>query len=365
MSSLGGNQNVTAVDPYAAAGAQMQVNQQMYDQLAAYNRVNQVGPYTGVYWGKDANGNWIQSTQWNPDYKAAQDAQLGAQTLGGQAAQAAGQQVLGMLGGGSWNPQIGQFVLNQNIPSMVDQLNPNYTQTGLDLSSEVGIPGAKDLTAGRDQVVNALYGQATSRLDPQWQKQQDAFETKLANQGITATSNPTAYSAAMQEFGKQRTDAYNTAMNSAIGAGGAEQTRQIQSALDIRNQQLGQALQQGQFYNQGMAQNWQQRLQAGQFTNAARAQRYGELSDQEKQTFAEQQAIRNQSLNEYNLLMGRASGMPSGALPSYSSGSAGSTPDMGGLMNQNYQQQLAQQNASNAGLGGMLQGGMSMLPFLL
>lgn len=65
----------------------------------------------------------------------------------------------------------------------------------------------------RNQAINASYGQATSRLDPQWDRRMDAQRTQLLNQGFDPTSE--GYKSAMQDLGFQRNDAYGSAMNNA------------------------------------------------------------------------------------------------------------------------------------------------------
>jgi hypothetical protein len=71
----------------------------------------------------------------------------------------------------------------------------------------------------RDQAIGAAYGQATSRLDPQWDKRQEALRTQLLNQGLDPSSE--AGRESMHESDLSRNDAYTSAMNSAIGQGQA------------------------------------------------------------------------------------------------------------------------------------------------
>lgn len=69
----------------------------------------------------------------------------------------------------------------------------------------------------RDQAINASYGQATSRLDPQWQQRESQMRSQLMNQGLDPTSE--AFQTEMGNLGRSRNDAYGSAMNSAIGQG--------------------------------------------------------------------------------------------------------------------------------------------------
>lgn len=93
----------------------------------------------------------------------------------------------------------------------------------------------------RDQAINAAYGQASSRLDPQWSSRATALESQLANKGLTPGGE--AYSAAQRDFNLGRNDAYTSAMNSAIGQGTAAGNAIFQQGIQARQQpmqQLGQ-----------------------------------------------------------------------------------------------------------------------------
>ena len=77
--------------------------------------------------------------------------------------------------------------------------------------------------AARQQTIDSLYGQFTSRLDPRFQQDQTALETQLQNQGLSTGSE--AYNQAMESFGRTKNDAYTSAQNQAVVGGGAEQSR--------------------------------------------------------------------------------------------------------------------------------------------
>ena len=76
-------------------------------------------------------------------------------------------------------------------------------------------------SAAREQAINAAYGQATSRLNPMFDQRQEQLQSQLAQQGLDP--NSAAYRNAMAEFDRSRNDAYQGAMNSAIGQGTAAQ----------------------------------------------------------------------------------------------------------------------------------------------
>jgi hypothetical protein len=93
--------------------------------------------------------------------------------------------------------------------------------TPLNYDGAPAAPGAD--SAARQQVIDSLYQQQTSRLDPRFAGELVQKETQLANSGITRGS--AAFSASMDDFYRGRNDAYQGAQNAAIQAGGAEQSR--------------------------------------------------------------------------------------------------------------------------------------------
>ena len=96
--------------------------------------------------------------------------------------------------------------------------------------------------AARDSAINAAYGQAASRLNPQWQQREEAQRTQLLNQGLTPGT--AAYQQAMGNLGQQRNDAYNSAMNSAIGQGTAAGDSAFRNNMMARQQSIAEALRQ-------------------------------------------------------------------------------------------------------------------------
>ena len=203
-----------------AANAQAQLSNQAIQQQNVANRPNQTGPFSSSQWTQGPNGQWSQTVG-----------------LNGPLGQAAS----------GWENQFAQQA-GQPLPS-----------------------GQQ----ARDQAINAAYGQATSRLDPQFSQMQTSMEAKLANQGLTPGSQ--AYDAAMQNFGRERNDAYTSAMNSAIGQGTQAGNMIFQQGLEsaqLPTQQLG-ALQ-GLTQQPGFATSGQ--AQVPQLLSALAQQYGGELN---------------------------------------------------------------------------------------
>lgn len=117
------------------------------------------------------------------------------------------------------------------------------------------VPGTPDLPeaseAVRQQVINALYNQQSSFLDPRYQQAYGEQESRLANQGIVQGSE--AYQREIDNFNRQKALDYQQAMNSAIAGGGAEQSRLF--GLGAERYQLGQQGRQQSIQEQEFARN--------------------------------------------------------------------------------------------------------------
>lgn len=151
-----------------------------------------------------------------------------------------------------------------------------------------GLPPALDGAQAREQAINSAYGQASSRLDPQFAQQEEALKSQLAGQGLAPGSQ--AYNDALANFGRQKNDAYRGALSSAIGQGAqagnalfsqSQQARQnaMVEALRGRGQAFSelqglQGLTQQQGYNQAGRGETQQYLQAAEMQGAQDWQRY-------------------------------------------------------------------------------------------
>lgn len=109
----------------------------------------------------------------------------------------------------------------------------------LDLSR---LPDAPDGMAAREQAIDAAYGAATARLDPQWAQREEAQQTRLLNQGLAPGSE--AERNASRQLGEQRNDAYGQAMNSAIMQGNAAGQSVFNQGMASRQNALAEMLRQ-------------------------------------------------------------------------------------------------------------------------
>ncbi len=149
-------------DLVGAAREQANIANQGVREQTAANRPDQYGPFGSSQWSQGPDGQWTQNVSLAPGLAQ------GAQNLMGQI----GSQ--GPIGTG-------------------DQ--------------------------ARAQAIEAAYGQAASRLDPQWAQREAATRSMLANQGIDPGSE--AFSAEMGNLTRGRNDAYTSAMANAINQGTA------------------------------------------------------------------------------------------------------------------------------------------------
>lgn len=198
--------------PGKITSAQAAANEATARTQSKLNNVNQYTPYGQLVYTDLGNDRWRSDLILPPDAEAA--AARGMQISRGAAD-------LGY-------DQLGRIRSNLSTPFSYDGIANDPRQ----FNGE----------ADRQRVEDALYGRASSRLDPQWGQRETGLITDLENQGITRGSS--AWDQAMSNFGRDRNDAYASARQDAINAGGAEQSRLFgldqsarQSAIQERIQQ--------------------------------------------------------------------------------------------------------------------------------
>jgi hypothetical protein len=267
-------------------------------------------------------------------------------------------------------------------------------QTSVDLQRSVDwarAPTAFGRTAGTIQYdvptdFSAMGRQAQDaimeRLRPELEREQDALNTRLANQGLNAGA--TAYATEQGIQGGRANDARLAAVregfnleqqlyNQALAGGQFHNAAQAQD--------FGQQQARGQFAQAGIGQNNQSALNAGnfyntsalnagQFANAAQNQAYNQnasaatFNNQAVQQQLQQMlALRNQPLNEISALMsGGQVSLPQ--FQGYNPAQVQGTPigqyiyNTSGIEQQQYQQQQQNRNAMLAGLFGLGSAGL-------
>jgi hypothetical protein len=215
-----GSKAPAAPDFNAAAEQQAASSRDAVNQQTQANRPNQSNAFgTSVQWTRNPDGSWSQK-----------------QSFGGDIGTAAG-----------------------------------------NLESQIAANSGKALDDGtsvRQQAIDATYGQAASRLDPQWSQREAQTRSQLSAQGLDPGSE--AYDNAMGNFSRDRNDAYSSAQNSAIS--NANQAQALTFAQNLQAQEAPYS-QLGQLggYTQMPGFNAASQAQATQYLPAAMADYQGQL----------------------------------------------------------------------------------------
>lgn len=265
-SILGGGPDVP--DPYATAGAQGAENRSTALWNTGLNRPNINSPFGNLTWAQDATDptKWTGNFNFTPEFydlakNSSSQSSSGSNSSYNNSTSSTRPTPIDELMYGAYQgllPHMGaimsqpvkQFGPNfsfgdvtkatsEFLPSLggvqmfdlgssLDQVQRNSQQTGNVFSDQLnraaqtmanGLsydslgarPEANEAT--RRAVEDALYRQATSRLDPDWQNKSQALEAQLAAQGITQGSE--AYNREMDTFSRGRNDAYSQAQRAA------------------------------------------------------------------------------------------------------------------------------------------------------
>lgn len=248
------------------------------------NRPDQFTPFGNTQWQQDAQGNWTQTSTLNPESQRALDAQMGLM---------ADKSELAASLTGRMEDEFGAPLDYSGLPEWAGQLS----------SGEDARQAAED----------AIYGRSASRLDPQWEQRTSQKEAQLAARGLRPGDK--AYDQAMENLGRERTDAYQQAQFGSIMGGGQEATRE--QAMD---------------------------LTAGQFQNTGRQAQLVEMMQQ-----------RGMSLNEINaIISGQQVGMPS--MPGFNQAGFVGGADMTGAARDIYSADMDQFAADQAMMNSLMQG---------
>lgn len=232
------------------------------------------------------------------------------------------------------------------MPNRVTNIGNQDFASGIDYNQpiQMGV-GANDFSEDRRRVEEAL----SSRLEPQFVRDEDALRTRLSNQGITQGS--AAWGAEADAMNRARTDA----RMQAVLAGGNEQSRLF--GLDLAK---------GNFANQAQQQGYAQEMGQANLQNQAAQARIAEalsnagLANQGRGAEMDERAyLRQLPLNELNALRtGSQVNMPN--FGAYGQQQAvpganflGATQAQGQYDQNVYNQMVGAQNASTSGLYGL------------
>lgn len=289
------NKQPAAPDPAAVARAQ-----------AEANRISQFGPGGNLLFGKvGPGGQFIQDTGGAASFVEESPFQQEARQTGESAALQLAQ---------SLAPQAGNLQTASYAGLPENQFQIDWSKIGT-------VPTANDFSADAARVEQATFDRAMNLLRPQLDLQERRLNQSLADQGIPLGAE--AYVTEQGRFADERGRRLDDLALAAVQAGRDEQSRLFNQALTSRGTQLADQLQQM------------------------------SLTNQARQTgFGEQQAVRNQQLQELAALLGGAYN-PTPATAFVAPGMI----DVTGPINAAYQGQLAaaQQRAANqqALMGGL------------
>ena len=291
-------------DPAQTIAAQSASNEATARLQAGLNRPDVYGPGGSTTWTDLGNDRWRSDVTLSPASQALYDQQMG---IGG-----------GMLG-------LAEGAVGQ-LPTEAFTLEgaPAY-QSGIDYANLESIPGLGDFETSRQAAADAAFNRVMDRLNPQYDDQQRALETQLANEGFMRGSE--GYTRAMDEFSRRRGDMGIAAGYDAIQAGEAMRQGLFANAMQTRGQGIGE-----------------------------RVFDYNAANQARQQYLNEQLMQRNQQINELAAMLQGAPAIQGPAPMSGGQVTVQPTDVTGayGLAqaaNQNaYNQQMAQQSAAMGGL---------------
>lgn len=165
----------------------------LIDEQTKANRPNQEGPLGSLRYYKDpVTGYWTESRQYSPELQ------------------------------GLFNQRIGVV--------------------GEDISRA---PTDESFAGEGQRLENATYQRMMNLLNPNYQQQEAALKSELANKGIVEGSE--AYNNELDNFNRRRNESYNQAALEAVGAGRQEQSRLFTQGLQARQSDLSRR---SQLYNE-------------------------------------------------------------------------------------------------------------------
>lgn len=349
-----------APDPYATAAAQTASNKDTANYQQSLNQTNQITPYGSINYqqtGTAPNGAPLTTatTSLSQPVQNLVDSNLsnaqGMSDLGGRLQGAAGD----AIGGGT--PGAPQF---QNLTGL-QGLGGLQNLDGLQgLGGLQNLSGTQNLDLGPSALQAKIDAANRATLDPQWATLGKQNEQTLYDRGLAPGSE--GYTQGMNDFNNARNSAYNSMYVADQGQAAADLTAQNNSYntnLAAQNQSANANLSaQQQAYNTNLAAQ-----------NASYNTNYGAQQQANNQNAILQNASANQNAQSGFGNQLTAYNAPLNALSALQSGSQISQPGVGqtatgpqtsvagtniaGLIQSNYQNQLAQHNATMGGLFGL------------
>jgi hypothetical protein len=370
-----------APDPAVVAAAQTKSNLDTAKATATLNRTNQITPWGSQTYAPgtpDENGisQWTSTTTLAPAQQKLLDssnhisqsmADLGQNQIGNVASTINKPLDFAGLPGleqGALQGWVGGGAIQSGVAGV------GGIQRGVDMRGVPSLVGGDALAGAMKDAQSAAYAKQKAYLDPQWAQDQHDLENKLTQQGVMQNSD--AWNSATESQGRNKTFAYDQALQGSIGLGNAAQAQLYGQGLSSNQNAYGQALSNGNFANSAQAQQYGQNANDMAMANAAQAQKFGQgqqnanLNNQSQgQAFAQSGIARNQGLNELmtqqqnplNVLNALRTGAQMTA-PSF-----GATPqtnvagtDIAGINQQNFANQMGAYNSQVQSNNGAMSG---------
>lgn len=380
---MSGGSAPSSPDPVATANAQTQTNIATAGANASLGHTNQSTPFGNLTWTQngtnpDGTPNWSSQITLDP----TQQATLSQQFLNANSLQSGA--------GTAYTNTINQNAANgyntsgfAPIVSNVGNAQTGMAQQGSAQQAGVtgaqgwgiqsGLAGAGNLPQQFNNAQQTAFDQQMQYLAPQQADQQNQMQDQLRQQGITQDSNPAAYQHAMDQLNRNSTfqnqqafdSSYNNGLNSAntifnqsLGAGNFANAAQQQgfnqnswnagqsNNAALTNAQLGTTASMGnaQLGTQASMGNAQMANNMAQFngtlSNSANAQQYQNMF-----------GLNSAPINNYNALLTGTQVQT----PSFQQSQQGNmqAPNIMGLEQSNYQNQMANYNNQQTGMYGM------------
>ena len=315
-----------APDPYATAAAQSQQNKQSILDSARVNQINQQTPFGSVtYTGAIGSPNRTQVSTLSPDQQQLLDTRTSLANA-----------VAGNI------PTSGlDFSALPSLPTSSDV--PILPDAGVSFSTQL----PTNFDQARQDTTKAQFDLAKNLLQPGFDQATKQLDTRLINQGIPLNSE--AYNTAMGNLQRGQNETLTNAAYQAVGAGNQEQQNLFGQALSARAQEL-----------QAQGLSYDQALQQAQTELQAQGQQFGQGLAARQQGLNEATTAQTLPISQLaSILSGAQVQTPTPYTPAQYQQSA---PDITSLINQQYQNQAANQQANNSGLFGLA---AAALPFIL
>ena len=363
---MGGKDTPDPPDYEAAAERQAESSAEVTNMQTYANRPDQNTPYGSTRWSNaseidPATGQrvtrWTQDTSLRPELEEALNSQVGLTRRRSDMAAGLYDRVEEEFApivdfnkfDAAGNPLDPNEIDRSQLQGFMGldstglpNIDPRQLDNTLDYSGAHGVGDPRDI---RGRAEDAAYQSATSRLDPQFEQRNEQLEAKLRNQGLRPGDE--AYDTAMENFGRERTDAYQQANYGAIAAGRDEAAQLFGQDVTRRGIDTGEEDAMSAFRNQAQGQDFQQSMasrgtqfgERGAESELARATREQQFSEQlrggeqqfqqEKQASAYNTQLRQQQIAEEM----QRRGFTLNEINALLTGQQVDTPDMPGFQN--------------------------------